>query len=201
MRKGNEIADNVIEIRVSEIAQLFHTLDPYPFREKDLDREAEEYIVGWARELLRNRPFRIVVHFPDNETQSGLARELQEAFSRYFAARAAAIQGDLKELLRIGRRSLAIGLAILIGCLLSAYFVAGYLVEAVPENGGGKLLDPGMGRELAAARNLPLRLVAACEAARSLSQAIRCHARTKAISVQQHRDCSVMPCMNRRIAA
>jgi hypothetical protein len=33
--------ENVIEIRVDEIAQLFHTLDPFPFREKDLDREAE----------------------------------------------------------------------------------------------------------------------------------------------------------------
>ena len=44
-------AENVIEIRVDEIAQLFHTLDPFPFREKDLDQEAEEYIVGWAREL------------------------------------------------------------------------------------------------------------------------------------------------------
>jgi hypothetical protein len=130
MRKETEIADNVIEIRVSEIAQLFHTLDPYPFREKDLDREAEEYIVGWARELPRNRPFRIIVHFPDDEAQSGLARELQEAFSRYFAGRATAIQGDLKELLRIGRKSLAIGLAILVGCLLSAHFVGAYLVEA-----------------------------------------------------------------------
>ncbi len=42
-------AENIIEIRVNEIAQLFHTLDPFPFREKDLDREAEDYIVGWAR--------------------------------------------------------------------------------------------------------------------------------------------------------
>jgi hypothetical protein len=130
MRKESKIADNVIEIRVSEIAQLFHTLDPYPFREKDLDREAEEYIVGWARELPRDRPFRIIVHFPDDEAQSRLARELQEAFGRYFADRATAIQGDLKELLRIGRKSLTIGLAILIGCLLSAHFVAGYFVEA-----------------------------------------------------------------------
>src|SRR6516165_7390688 len=98
MRKDDEIADNLIEIRVSEIAQLFHTLDPYPFREKDLDREAEEYIVGWARELPRNRPFRIIVHFPDDKEQTRLAGELQEAFTRYFAGRARAIQGDLNEL-------------------------------------------------------------------------------------------------------
>jgi hypothetical protein len=33
---------NAIEIRIEEISQLFHSLDPFPFREKDLDKEAEE---------------------------------------------------------------------------------------------------------------------------------------------------------------
>src|SRR5579863_5251879 len=74
-----KIAENVIEIRVDGIAQLFHTLDPFPFREKDLDREAEEYIVGWARELARDRSFRIIVHFPSDESQTDLARDLPEA--------------------------------------------------------------------------------------------------------------------------
>ena len=49
-------ADEVIELRVTDIAQLFHTLDPFPFRERDLDKEAEEYIVGWAWELAIDRP-------------------------------------------------------------------------------------------------------------------------------------------------
>jgi hypothetical protein len=127
---SSENPENVIEIRVNEIAQLFHTLDPFPFREKDLDREAEEYIVGWARELPRNRPFRIVVHLPDNGSQTEPARDLQEAFSRYFADRATAIQGDLNELLRIGRRSLAIGVAILVGCLLFAHVLGAFLADA-----------------------------------------------------------------------
>jgi hypothetical protein len=38
------IADDVIELRVDEIAQLFHTLDPFPFRERDLDKEAEDLL-------------------------------------------------------------------------------------------------------------------------------------------------------------
>ena len=36
-----------------EVAQLFNTLDPFPFKERDLDSDVEEYIVGWARELPR----------------------------------------------------------------------------------------------------------------------------------------------------
>jgi ABC-type spermidine/putrescine transport system permease subunit I len=123
-------AENMIEIRVNEIAQLFHTLDPFPFREKDLDREAEEYIVGWARELPPNRPFKIIVHFPEDEAQIRAAAELRAAFSQYFSGRAAVIQGDLNELFRIGRRSLSIGVAILFLCLFSAQFAAGYLSDA-----------------------------------------------------------------------
>jgi hypothetical protein len=122
--------ENVIEIRVDEIAQLFHTLDPFPFREKDLDREAEEYIVGWARELPVKQSFKIIVHFPNEERQTKAALELQEAFGQYFAGRAAVIQGDLNDLFRIGRRSLAIGVSILIACLFLSHFAAGYLAEA-----------------------------------------------------------------------
>lgn len=123
-------AENVIEIRVDRIAQLFHTLDPFPFRERDLDREAEEYIVGWAREMPANRPFRIVVHFPDRDFNTIASTDLSEAFGRYFAGRAAALHGDLNELFRVGRRSLGIGVPILIVCLFSAHLAAGYLSEA-----------------------------------------------------------------------
>ena len=42
----------LIELRVNNVAQLLHTLDPFPFRGRDLDKEAEEFIVGWARELI-----------------------------------------------------------------------------------------------------------------------------------------------------
>lgn len=126
---NHNIAENVIEIRVDEIAQLFHTLDPFPFREKDLDREVEDYIVGWAREL-PDQPFRLIVHFPDDESQTDIARDLPEALRKYFADRAAVIQGDLNELLRIGRRSLAIGAALLIACLLAANLVSRLLADA-----------------------------------------------------------------------
>src|SRR5579859_7239147 len=107
MTTGN--SHEVIELRVNEIAQLFHTLDPFPFRERDLDKEAEEYIVGWARELAASQPIKIVVHFPETKAQTKAAHELSEAFRRYFSYRADSLQRDLNELFRVGRRSLAIG--------------------------------------------------------------------------------------------
>jgi hypothetical protein len=50
MNEGSPIGANAIEIRIEDISQLFHS-DPFPFRERDLDKDAEEFIVGWAREL------------------------------------------------------------------------------------------------------------------------------------------------------
>jgi hypothetical protein len=122
-----QASEETIELRVDDIAQLFHTLDPFPFRERDLDREAEEYIVGWARELSGRQAIRIRIHHPDTDAQTKAALVLREAFGHYFADRANATQRDINELFRIGRWSLVIGLAILITCLLFAHIVVGAL--------------------------------------------------------------------------
>ena len=34
----------LIEVHVANLQQLFHSLDPTPFRERDLDPKAEEFI-------------------------------------------------------------------------------------------------------------------------------------------------------------
>ena len=128
--RASKATENLIEIRVNDIAQLFHTLDPFPFRDRDLADEAEDYIVSWAREMPSNRPFKIVVHIPDNELQKRASRDLVEAFNRYFAGRAVVVQHDLNELFRIGRRSLVIGASILAACLLLAHLAGSYLTEA-----------------------------------------------------------------------
>ncbi|XSC45349.1 hypothetical protein ACF1BQ_004165 [Bradyrhizobium sp. RDT10] len=127
---ASEATENLIEIRVNDIAQLLHTLDPFPFREKDLADEAEDYIVGWAQEMPVNRPIRIGVHIPDTHPQIMTSNELAEAFNRYFAGRAVVVQRDLNELFRVGRRSLAIGASILGACFLLAHLAGGYLTES-----------------------------------------------------------------------
>jgi hypothetical protein len=124
---ANATKQNGIELRVGDIAQLFHTLDPFPFRERDLDSVVEEYIVSWARELPSKQDIKIVVHFPNTDAQTKDASELSEAFARHFSHRADILQRDLNELFRVGRRSLAIGVPVLITCLLFAHLTSGYL--------------------------------------------------------------------------
>jgi hypothetical protein len=45
-----------IEINLSRLAQLFNSLDPPPFHERDLDQDAKEYMVSSAKEIPRQRP-------------------------------------------------------------------------------------------------------------------------------------------------
>jgi hypothetical protein len=48
--KVRKRAPHRIEIFVDKIEQLFNSMDPSPFHEKDLDHDAEEFIVSWAQE-------------------------------------------------------------------------------------------------------------------------------------------------------
>ena len=115
---GDETSASPIEVRVERLSQLFDTLDPFPFRERDLDKDAEEYIVGWAREFSRDQPFNIIIHAPDDRLNSEYANQMSSALSRYFNYRSDIIGRDLNELFRIGRQSLLIGMTVLAVCVL-----------------------------------------------------------------------------------
>ncbi|MEP9349363.1 hypothetical protein [Xanthobacter sp. KR7-225] len=119
----------VVAIRVTHVAQLFNLLDPFPFRERDLSPEAEEYIAGWAQEMPAGAPLSIVVHLPAAEAAGRDAQGLPEAISHFFDYRRIETARELTQLFRVGRLSLAIGLAVLAVCLLGAQLVAHLLGE------------------------------------------------------------------------
>ena len=104
--------------------QLFESLDPFPFREKDLNKKAEEFIVSWARELPLDQPLTIVVHIPKTQASSLEARELGAAVNRYFRYRAQVISLELNELFRVGWQALAIGLTVLSICVVGSQTAA-----------------------------------------------------------------------------
>lgn len=123
-------AAGVIEIQTDKAARLFQSLDPLPFRERDLAAEAEDFIVGWARELPKVRPIKIVVHLPVAEVRSRAANMFANALHQYFLHRADSITNELKELFRIGRYSLLVGLVVLAACI-----AAGRLAVAAAGDG------------------------------------------------------------------
>jgi len=121
-------ASSVIEVRVTELRQLFNSIDPSPFRERDLDPRAEAFIVEWARELPRDAPLALLVHLeracgPEDETAM-----LGDAIHEYFSQRALSSRRQLRELFRRGRISLVIALA-----FLSAALAASDLIGSISE--------------------------------------------------------------------
>ena len=114
----------MIEVHVGDVRQLFNSIDPSPFRNKDLDREAEEFIVGWARDLPRDAPLALVV---DLDREAGLPDEaavLRDAIHEFFRQRGETYRRRLRELLRRGRTSLLIGLTALAAAIAIGDFLA-----------------------------------------------------------------------------
>jgi len=117
----------VIEVHVAELKQLFNAIDPSPFRDKDLDPKAEEFIVGWAKDLPSDVPIGLVV---DLDRPAGLPDEaavLREAIHEFFNQRALAYRRRLRELFRVGRTSLVIGLVALAVAIALGDFLAGLM--------------------------------------------------------------------------
>ncbi len=109
-----EPAPGLIELRLNHVGQLFNTMDPSPFHERDLDHDAEEFIVSWARELrIQGRQelrLRVVLHQAEAPAVTDLVRQ---SVRHYFAYRAEVSRRELHGLLREGRTALGIGLTFL----------------------------------------------------------------------------------------
>jgi hypothetical protein len=66
----------------------------------------------------------LVVHAPASEVGENTAPQIAEAFSNYFSSRADRLRLELKELFRIGRWSLLIGVAVLALCVIAGQYAA-----------------------------------------------------------------------------
>ena len=110
-------ASHTIELNLHSLNQLFNSLDPSPFIEKDLDDDAEEFIVSWAQEFPPGAPVKLRIYLEQWPTED--PKELvREAVHNYFAHRAALTKLEFSRLMREGRTSLFIGLVFLAACLV-----------------------------------------------------------------------------------
>lgn len=127
--KGQETIYNregdyyLIELNLNSLAQLFNSLDPAPFREKDLDPEAEEYIVSAAGDFSLQTPLKLVIHLPHDIASSAQAQNLPEAIHNYFSYRGMVMTHRLRQTLRTGRLALLIGLGFLATCILAQHAI------------------------------------------------------------------------------
>ena len=108
-----------IELSLRDIDQLFNTMDPSPFHEKDLDHDAEEFIVSWAKEFPRHEPIDLIVYLEKFPTGHDAKRLVEQAVHHYFAYRTRMNHLEFKRLMKQGRMSLMVGLSFLGLCLLT----------------------------------------------------------------------------------
>ena|SRR3989339_442587 len=109
-----------LALRVREIAQLFHSMDPTPFLNKDLDPEAERFIESWATEFSPASRFHITVHLEQWPAEGDPGEMLGGAIRNHFVYKAVRTRSDLKNFLHQGRISLVIGVVFVSLCLLAA---------------------------------------------------------------------------------
>jgi hypothetical protein len=110
---------NSIQLKLHDITRLFNSMDPSPFIEKDLDDDAEEFIVSWAQEFSAASPISLRIYLEQwpPENPRGMIRH---AVHFYFAHRAQMAALDFKRLMKQGRTSLLIGLVFLVACLAAS---------------------------------------------------------------------------------
>ena len=114
---------HTLDLRVRELVQLFNSLDPTPFLNRDLDHACDAYIQSWALALPANSHLHLNVHVERLPTEADAGEMLSDAVHNYYGYQVAMVRGQLTQLLRQGRSSLLIGLGFVASCLLLAELI------------------------------------------------------------------------------
>ena len=119
-----------------DLAQLFNSLDPSPFWDRDLDREAAEFIEEEFSEKRSSRTWHLHVHTSGGEA---LASDLQAAVEHYYERLASSARRRLRDQVRFEQLALLGGIVI----FLASMTVRTILTNALP-TGAPRMLDEGL---------------------------------------------------------
>ena len=128
-----------IDIKVRQARQLFDSRDPSPFRERDLDEDAVEYLLGAALEIPRHRPLTLVVTVAEPAEPPLPGAVIAEAMRAHFAYQLEQIGHRLSEHVRRGRSFLIVGVTV-----LAAFLTLAELTHALPAGTMRDILREGL---------------------------------------------------------
>lgn len=107
-----------IDLRVDDPQQLLDMLDPFPFRERGLDGEVDDYVREHALDVPPDASLAIIIHLPSAQVEGPLSQSLPAVFRQHFQNQAERRSRELTRLFAEGRKALAIGVLVLGLCLL-----------------------------------------------------------------------------------
>lgn len=124
-----------LRISLRSVRQLFNSLDPSPFHDRDLDVNADHYLVGWAQETRHDAPLKLTLHLEEIPPEgTDRSREwIAESIHNYFAERERLAYLEFRRLMGRGRTSLGIGVTFLVACLGTGELVATALQGVFPD--------------------------------------------------------------------
>lgn len=117
-----------VRIHVVELTQLYNSLDPSPFWDRDLDRNAAEFIEGEFRERAWSDTWHLIVHVLTGDAD---AQTLQSALESYYDRLATSTRRELTEHFRSARLGLLAGL-VLFGTFMGARALLKATIPAMP---------------------------------------------------------------------
>ncbi len=106
-KRGSAVA--TVSVHVRELAQLFNSLDPSPFWDRDLDRGAATFIEEEFADKQSAQGWHLHVH---TQQDSAAVSDLQEAVENYYTRLANTARREIREHLQRGQLALLGGLAI-----------------------------------------------------------------------------------------
>jgi len=134
--EGDQIC---IDIRLRSARQLFDGRDPAPFRERDLDQNAVDYIYSAAEEIAVPKPLKLVLFLEQPTALSLSVAEIETAIHAHFEHECEQVNRRLRQQRRFGHVALVVGLSVLIGLLTLAE-----MVQRLPIGHAGDILREGL---------------------------------------------------------
>lgn len=113
----------IVRIVIKDIEQLFNSFDASPFIEKDLDDDAEEYIVSSFNEFPLKTRVNILIQMPSSQKGKFDEQNIKESIKHYFIYKNELEEDKIDLQIREGQKSLGIGLSFLTICLLTREYL------------------------------------------------------------------------------
>lgn len=127
-----------IDIRVHSARQLFDGRDPAPFRERDLDSNAVDYIIDSAQDVPTQKPLKLVVWLTDGG-QTVSDTTITQAIGSHFDYLLARLARGIERHVRMGQVKFLVGIV-----ALALFLTLSRLCEIFPDTTARRVAQEGL---------------------------------------------------------